>query len=342
MTRASGQIRVSKAMAMSAFVVRGSRECDSSSMADLCWPVDWERSLRTFIAWSISCLFFSDTPMAAANKSRTRVIVAKNARLGAVVTINPHDLSLCLTACRYKAYSPTVACFLSSEQLQFVADMRVRRSLVSEIPSAKVQVAHPSLYQRTKLVAGGAENVCRNLFGHETPRKYFILALFLMSSTPTSTLPTRRAGDDSFDALVVSVGEGIGTGRKSVERLDGARERTRTSTTLRSLAPEASASASSATRARVLWVKPRLRPGLQFQRGFFIVPAACRFVNEGAGILRPNSKTHGEKVQDARGKEDPANLNEQRVCAHSPSGLPAHKQTAQMGSHASVWLMASS
>ena len=32
---------------------------------------------------------------------------------------------------------------------------------------------------------------------------------------------------------------------------DGARERTRTSTTLRSLAPEASASASSATRARV-------------------------------------------------------------------------------------------
>lgn len=80
--------------------------------------------------------------------------MAKNARLGAVVTINPHDLSLCLTACRYKAYSPTVACFLSSEQLQFVADMRVRRSLVSEIPSAKVQVAHPSLYQRTELVAG--------------------------------------------------------------------------------------------------------------------------------------------------------------------------------------------
>src|SRR6266581_6891106 len=36
----------------------------------------------------------------------------------------------------------------------------------------------------------------------------------------------------------------------------GARERTRTSTTLRSLAPEASASASSATRARVKRVGP--------------------------------------------------------------------------------------
>jgi hypothetical protein len=66
----------------------------------------------------------------------------------------------------------------------------------------------------------------------------------------------------------------------TVGKIDGARERTRTSTTLRSLAPEASASASSATRARVLWVKPRPKPGLQFQRGFFIVPAACCFVNE--------------------------------------------------------------
>src|SRR5215831_14881737 len=36
----------------------------------------------------------------------------------------------------------------------------------------------------------------------------------------------------------------------------GARERTRTSTTLRSLAPEASASASSATRARVKKLAP--------------------------------------------------------------------------------------
>src|SRR5215471_3325875 len=39
-------------------------------------------------------------------------------------------------------------------------------------------------------------------------------------------------------------------GDKSCKKRVGARERTRTSTTLRSLAPEASASASSATRAR--------------------------------------------------------------------------------------------
>src|SRR5262252_2118318 len=45
---------------------------------------------------------------------------------------------------------------------------------------------------------------------------------------------------------------------RRVEKLEdfGARERTRTSTTLRSLAPEASASASSATRARVKKLAP--------------------------------------------------------------------------------------
>src|ERR1700676_3924592 len=53
---------------------------------------------------------------------------------------------------------------------------------------------------------------------------------------------------------------------------DGARERTRTSTTLRSLAPEASASASSATRARVLWVKPQPNQGYSSNEAFSLCP----------------------------------------------------------------------
>ena len=52
----------------------------------------------------------------------------------------------------------------------------------------------------------------------------------------------------------------------------GARERTRTSTTLRSLAPEASASASSATRARVLWVKPRASRDCSSNEAFSLCP----------------------------------------------------------------------
>ena len=52
----------------------------------------------------------------------------------------------------------------------------------------------------------------------------------------------------------------------------GARERTRTSTTLRSLAPEASASASSATRARVLWVKSRLNRDYSSNEAFLLCP----------------------------------------------------------------------
>jgi Pyruvate flavodoxin/ferredoxin oxidoreductase, thiamine diP-bdg len=58
------------------------------------------------------------------------------------------------------------------------------------------------------------------------------------------------------------------------EREFGARERTRTSTTLRSLAPEASASASSATRARVkragLMGANRLRGIFNFARGLVL------------------------------------------------------------------------
>ena len=69
----------------------------------------------------------------------------------------------------------------------------------------------------------------------------------------------------------------------------GARERTRTSTTLRSLAPEASASASSATRARVqvhpdrvgvtLEMLTTAQPESHMQRSIFILPANAPFVN---------------------------------------------------------------
>src|SRR5215467_13307904 len=70
----------------------------------------------------------------------------------------------------------------------------------------------------------------------------------------------------------------------------GARERTRTSTTLRSLAPEASASASSATRARVKKVgSGRSQP----REAFLILPAAFSFVN----ARRPPRQGKAQKDQ---------------------------------------------
>src|SRR5690242_1488656 len=66
---------------------------------------------------------------------------------------------------------------------------------------------------------------------------------------------------------------------------DGAQERTRTSTTLRPLAPEASASASSATWAQVFPEKRLAATGKK--RGSLIVTAVKFFVNEsGRGRLR--------------------------------------------------------
>ena len=69
----------------------------------------------------------------------------------------------------------------------------------------------------------------------------------------------------------------------------GARERTRTSTTVRPLAPEASASASSATRAQVrvhhdqVGVTPEMltpaQPESHIQRSIFILPGSFPFVN---------------------------------------------------------------
>src|SRR5215467_3849079 len=71
-------------------------------------------------------------------------------------------------------------------------------------------------------------------------------------------------------------------GDKSCKKRVGARERTRTSTTLRSLAPEASASASSATRARVKKVgSGRNQP----HEAFSILPGGQFFVNAGKVAL---------------------------------------------------------
>src|SRR5215467_12316837 len=71
-------------------------------------------------------------------------------------------------------------------------------------------------------------------------------------------------------------------GQAHCRRNFGARERTRTSTTLRSLAPEASASASSATRARVKKVgSGRNQP----HEAFSILPGGQFFVNAGKVAL---------------------------------------------------------
>ena len=66
--------------------------------------------------------------------------------------------------------------------------------------------------------------------------------------------------------------------RESQVKSDGAQERTRTSTTLRPLAPEASASASSATWAQVFPEKRFATTGKK--RGSLIVRAVKFFVNE--------------------------------------------------------------
>jgi hypothetical protein len=85
---------------------------------------------------------------------------------------------------------------------------------------------------------------------------------------------------------------------------DGARERTRTSTTLRSLAPEASASASSATRARVLWVKPQPSRGYRSNEAFSLCPALPALSTKGPSRLRrgPWGSARTAKRRENRGK----------------------------------------
>src|SRR5437762_7044516 len=86
----------------------------------------------------------------------------------------------------------------------------------------------------------------------------------------------------------------------------GARERTRTSTTLRSLAPEASASASSATRARVkkklaLMSQPDLRGIFNSARGLLLCQRKAR-------------PTAGGEVRIA--ERAPANVGTRRLSLH--------------------------
>src|SRR6202165_6221334 len=97
----------------------------------------------------------------------------------------------------------------------------------------------------------------------------------------------------------------------------GARERTRTSTTVRPLAPEPSASASSATRAQVrvhhdqLGVTPEMltptQPESHIQRSIFILPGSAPFVNAtsvaalstgadaGSAVPHPSSMGHAHR-----------------------------------------------
>src|SRR5260370_30097270 len=82
----------------------------------------------------------------------------------------------------------------------------------------------------------------------------------------------------------------------------GARERTRTSTTLRSLAPEASASASSATRAQVrvhrFAVTPEMltpaQPESHIQRSIFILPGSSPFLHAKGGPPEPDGRPLGD------------------------------------------------
>ena len=93
---------------------------------------------------------------------------------------------------------------------------------------------------------------------------------------------------------------------KNCDSRNGAQERTRTSTTLRPLAPEASASASSATRARVkkklaLMSQPDLRGIFNSARGLLLCQRKAR-------------PTAGGEVRIA--ERAPANVGTRRLSLH--------------------------
>src|SRR6266849_6088982 len=79
----------------------------------------------------------------------------------------------------------------------------------------------------------------------------------------------------------------------------GARERTRTSTTLRSLAPEASASASSATRAQVLHVASRQAEGIHAKRHFLFCPPQEALSTRAASGPNPRFFCFGQSAATA-------------------------------------------
>src|SRR5467141_3375633 len=116
-------------------------------------------------------------------------------------------------------------------------------------------------------------------------------SLLLLSASSKSDMfpsPSRNRVPGSEMALSNGLGNRCSPGAVRFIEKDGARERTRTSTTLRSLAPEASASASSATRARVqvhpdrvgmtLEMLTTAQPESHMQRSIFILPATAPFV----------------------------------------------------------------
>lgn len=70
--------------------------------------------------------------------------------------------------------------------------------------------------------------------------------------------------------------------------MDGARKRTRTSTTVKSQASETCASASSAIRARMLWVKPLQNRGCSSNEAFSLCPWPSALSTKAAISFRSN------------------------------------------------------
>jgi hypothetical protein len=73
------------------------------------------------------------------------------------------------------------------------------------------------------------------------------------------------------------------------------------------------------------------KPGLQFQRGFFIVPAASCFVNEVGVALSRSSKVWGAKVQTRSGTAEHATLAKYRVYAQASASCLARNPAMRDG-----------
>jgi hypothetical protein len=79
--------------------------------------------------------------------------------------------------------------------------------------------------------------------------------------------------------------------------MDGARKRTRTSTTVKSQASETCASASSAIRARMLWVKPLQNRGCSSNEAFSLCPPPSALSTKAAMSSCSKSEVDMEQLQ---------------------------------------------
>src|SRR6266852_7259977 len=166
----------------------------------------------------------------------------------------------------------------------------------------------------------------------------------------------RNSGASFCGTTVTDCGANRQSGYARMFRETGARERTRTSTTLRSLAPEASASASSATRAQMrvhpdrvgvmLELLTRTQPRPHIHRSIFILPGSCPVVNAtrarllrtaaGAGTVATLSAVSGPLTLGVEGVLGQESALDSSFCPCSqPPLAPGSQAVAFMARHQS-------